>query len=266
MSHYIQLLFPNPNLIVFFLLLLGTILYTYYRIAINMHVKRCRYCTDSTPTGIVCKQSKTKMVKICRIIEWWTAWLLVDLFRTPKVEKEEINGKIHLKIRKHHSGQVGEGVCGTVLIFACVSVILCTYVENFTVGLFLKITPTCFNIGDYEIPAACYPSMLSLNESMTSYRINCTTWNNNLELFTQEMGLLHCFSFYDILKSMAEVVGMFGLQILTAQVTLTIVEKVWRNNKCQNFHNHNHNHGSYDHRLQNASVAIYVAVLYDIFE
>ena len=227
------------NLIVFFLFVSVTILYAFCRIGINNHIKRCSYCTDPTSTEMVCEQSKIKKVKFCRIIERWTAWLLVDLFRTPKVEKQLINGKLHLKIGEYYSGQVGEGVFGTVLIFACVSVILCTYIEKFLVGLFLRLTPTCMNRGDFDVPAACYVLHISQgildfsNTTVISCRINCTAWNDNFEWLEEDNGLLFCFSFhYDLLKSMTEIVGMFGLQRLTAQVTLTIVGKVWRNNKC----------------------------------
>ena len=227
------------NLIVFFLFLSVTILYVFCRIVINNHIKRCSYCTDPTSTEMVCEQSKTKKARFCSTIERWTAWLLVDLFRTPTVKKKMINGKLHLKIGEHHSGQVGERVFGTVLIFACVSVILCTYIEKFLVDLFLRLTPTCMKRGDFDVPAACYVLNISQglldfpNTAVISHHINCTTWNDNFESCMEENGLLFCFSFhYDLLKSMTEIVAMFGLQSLTAQVTLTIAGKVWRNNKC----------------------------------
>ena len=223
------------NLIVFFLLLSDTILYTCCRIAVKMYVKRCSYCTDPTSTEMVREHSKTMRVvnMFCTIIERWKVWLLVDLFRTPKVKKKQkINGKLHLKIGEYHSGQVGEGVFRTALIFACVSVILCTYIGNFIGDSFLKVTPTCFHKGDFDVPAVCYAPSPIVNGNVISYRINCTTWNID-ESAKQELGLLFCFSFYfDILASMTEIIGMFGLQTLIAQVTLTIVGKVWRNNKC----------------------------------
>ena len=222
------------NIIVFFLLLSDTIFYVCCRVAVKMHVKRCSYCTDPMSTEMVCEQSKTMRVvnMFCRINEQWKVWLLVDLFRTPTVKKKMINGKLHLKVGEYYSGQVGEGVFGTVLIFACVSVILCTYIGNFIGDSFLKITPTCIHTGDFNITAACYASRPPENTTVAFYRINCTTWNEN-ESFPHEFGLLFCFSFYfDLLKSMTEIVGMFGLQSLTAQVTLTIAGKVWRNNKC----------------------------------
>ena len=222
------------NIIVFFLLLSDTILYTSCRIAIKMHVKRCSYCTDPTSTEMVCEQSKNIRVvnMFCRIIERWKVWLLVDLFRTPTVKRKKINGKLHLKIGEHHSGKVGEGVFGTVLIFACVSVILCTYIGNFIGNLFLKITPNCFHTGDFNITAACYVLRPPEYTTVASHRINCIIWNKN-ESFKQELGRLLCISFYsDILALMTKTICMFGLQTLTAQLTLTIVGKVWRNNKC----------------------------------
>ena len=222
------------NLIVFFLLLSDTILYAFCRIAVNNHVKRCSYCTDPMSTEMVCEQSKNIRVvnMFCRIIERWKVWLLVDLFRTPTVKRKKINGKLHLKIGEHHSGQVGEGVFGTVLIFACVSVILCMYIGNFIGNSFLKITPNCFHTGDFNISAACYASRPPENTTVASHYINCTTWNKN-ESFKQELGQLLCVSFYcDILALMTKTICMFGLQTLTAQLTLTIAGKVWRNNKC----------------------------------
>ena len=50
-------------------LIIITTLYLGYKLAIYKHVGECMYCTDQTPTGIVCEQSKMKKVRFCRIIE-----------------------------------------------------------------------------------------------------------------------------------------------------------------------------------------------------
>ena len=92
---------------------------------------------------------------------------------------------------------------------------------------FLKITPTCISKGDFGIPAVCYATYFdNSSTSRISYQINCTTWNDNLESLGEEIGLLFCFSFYyNILTSVTEMMGMFGLQTVVVQLTLIIAEK-----------------------------------------
>ena len=210
-------------------LLIITVLYTCCKSVIKMHVKECRYCTNLTSTGIVCKKSKSKKVRFCRYIERWTIWLLVDLFRTPNVEKQVKNKDVIVKVLKKRSLVVGEKVSGSTWIFYCISFIFSIYIKKFLVDFFLKLTPTCIDEGDFGIPAACYA--LDTNSSsplatQISYQINCTTWNDNLESLGEEIGLLFCFSFYyNVLTSVIEIIGMFGLQTVVVQLTLTLLEK-----------------------------------------
>ena len=205
-------------------------LYICCKMDINVHVKKCSYCTDPTSTEMVCEQSKTKKVRFCRIIERWTAWLLVDLFRTPKVGKKMENNKVFIKVLKKRSLVVGEKVRESALLFICISYIFCLYSQNFLADFVLKLTPTCIDKGDFGIPAACYAMNISYHDftatPQTSYQINCTTWNDNLESLGEEMGLLFCFSFYyNILTSVTELIGMFGLQTVVVQLTLIILEQ-----------------------------------------
>ena len=211
-----------------------TVLYMCCKTVIKIHVKTCLYCTDPTATEIVCEQSKTKKVRFCRIIEQWTVWLLVDLFRTPKVEKEMENSKVFIKVSKRRSLVVGEKVLRSALLFVCISYIFCLYSQKFLVDFVLKLTPTCIDKGDFGIPAACYTldtsyfdnSSTSQITSQTSYLVNCTTWNDNLESLGKEIGLLYCFSFYyNILTSVIEIMGLFGLQTVVIQITLILAEK-----------------------------------------
>ena len=175
-------------------LLIITILYMFTKLDIKLHVEECSYCSDPTPTGTMCEQSKTKKVRFCRIIERWTVWLLVDLFRTPNVGKEMKNSKIHLKVWEKRSLIVGEKVTRSAWLFYCISFIFCLYIEKFLADFFLKLTLTCISKGDFGIPAACYALNTSyLDNSSTSeirYQINCTTWNDNLESLGEEIGLL----------------------------------------------------------------------------
>ena len=203
---------------------------------------RSKYSADPTSTRIMHMESTVRwMARFCRIIEQFTVWLLVDLFCTPKVKKEVKNGKLHLKIGDHRSWQLGERATETGLIFAITSLILCFYINNLIVNCFVKLTPTCNNNGDFGVPAACYAlnitesfcNFLVLLDSETLHQINCTTWNNNLESFKEEIGPIFCFSFYyDILKSMTEIVGMFALQTLIIQVLLSIIGEVQKNSTC----------------------------------
>ena len=129
---------------------------------------------------------------------------------------------------------MGEKLLRSALLFACVSFIFYLYIEKFLVDVFLKITPNCIDKGDFGIPAACYAldtsyldnSSTSQIISQTSYQVNCTTWNDNLESLGEEIGLLFCFSFYyEILTSVIEMIGLFGLQTVVVQLTLIIAEK-----------------------------------------
>ena len=202
-------------------------LYMWYKTVIHMHVEICRYCTDPTPTGMVCEQSKTKKVRFCSVVERWTVWLLVNVFRTPNVGKEMENNKIHLKLLEKRQLVLGEKVLRSAGLFACISFIFCLYIEKLLVDFFLKVTPTCIDKGDFGIPAACYATYFDNSSTpQTSHQINCTTWNDNLESLGEEIGLLFCFSFYyNILTSVTEMIGLFGLQIVVEQITLILVEK-----------------------------------------
>ena len=211
-------------------LIIITTLYMFNKLAIKMHVEECMYCSDPTPTETMCEKFKTKKVRFCRIIERWTVWLLVDLFRTPNVGKEMDNNKVHLKLWERRSLVVGEKLLRSAGLFAFISFIFCLYIKKVLVDVFLKLTPTCISKGDFGIPAACYAFNTSyIDNSSTSqiyYQINCTTWNDNLELLGEEIGLLFCFSFYyNILTSVTEIIGMFGLQTVVVQLTLIVAEK-----------------------------------------
>ena len=206
-----------------------TLLYMFTKVAIKIHVEECMYCTDPTPTGTMCEQSKTKKVRFCRIIERWTVWLLVDLFRTPNVGKEMDNSKVHLKLWEKRTLVVGKKVLRSAGLFACISFIFCLYIQRFLVDFFQKLTPTCISKGDFEVYAACYSSNTRYSSHITpqtSYQINCTTWNNNLESLGEEIGLLSCFSFhFNILTSVTEIMGMFELHIVGVRLTLNVAEK-----------------------------------------
>ena len=190
-------------------------------------VLRSKNRADPTSTRPICEIKKNKL-------ERWTAWLLVDLFRTPNVEKEMKTGKLYLKIGDHGSLELGMKSLQTGLIFVCTSLIFCFYINKLILDIFVEVTPTCIDTGDFGVPAVCYvmntTESYSSNTSESSYPINCTTWNNNFDSFNEEVGLLFCFSFYyNILTSVTEIVGMLALQTFIIQVILTMLREA---HKC----------------------------------
>ena len=211
------------------------VLYGICRDTISEYKEDCDICENPTPTGSGCEQSKTKKVRFCSVIERWTVWLLVDLFRTPNVEIEKKNNKVRIKLLENRSlvlGKYSKEPFSGAMLFIWISFIFVSYILKFLVDFFLKLTPTCIDKGDFGIPAACYATSISYLDnsltftSQTSYQINCTTWNDNLELLGEELGLLFCFSFYyNVLTSVTEIMGLFGLQTVVVQVTLILLEK-----------------------------------------
>ena len=208
------------------------VLYGICRGTINKHKEDCDIYENPTSTGSGCEQSKTKKARFCSVIERWTVWLLVDLFRTPNVEKEKENNKLRIKLLENRSFELGKEPFNNALLFTCISFIFVFYILKFLADVFQKLTPTCISKGDFGIPAACYAINISYldysltSTSQTSYQINCTTWNDNLELLGEELGLLFCFSFYyNVLTSVTEIMGLFGLQTVVVQVTLILLEK-----------------------------------------
>ena len=196
--------------------------------------RRSKQSADPTSTRPRCEQL---MMKFFSKIERWTAWLLVDLFHTPKVEKEMKNEKLYLKVGEHGSLELEERPVATGYVFACISLIFCLYIDKLILDIFVEVTPTCIDTGDFGVNATCYVLNTTQsdysNTTEPSYPINCTTWNSNFESFDEEIGLLFCFSFYyNILTSMAEIVGMFALQTFIIRVILSIVGKVQRCRRC----------------------------------
>ena len=207
-----------------------SILYVCCRIVINKHAKRCIRCTNPTSTEMVCEHSKTKKVRFCSVIERWTVWLLVDLFCTPKVGKKKINGKLHLEVGEHHSGEVGERVLGTVLIFSCITFLFWIHIKKVIVNLFVRITSQCYHKGEFAIPAACYAVNTT---SATHCKINCSIWNDNLESLSKDVGPLFCFSlWYDMMRLIRDIAVMFSSQRVTVQVILCIAKIFHRKKLC----------------------------------
>ena len=214
------------HLIVIITIYVVSCLYQYCKL-----IKRSKYSTCRTSTKPI-----RGMMKFSSKIERWTAWLLVDLFHTPKVEKEMINEKLYLKVGDHRSWELGRKPKATGCFFVITSLIFGLYIDKLILDIFVTVTTTCIDTGDFGVPAFCYALNTIENSSNTSecsHPINCTTWNSNYELFDEEMGLLFCFSFYyNILTSTTEIVGLFGLQTFIIRVILTIVGEVRRCRRC----------------------------------
>jgi hypothetical protein len=88
---------------------------------------------------------------------------------------------------------------------------------------FIKVTPMCINTGDFGLPAVCYTHS-------SENQINCTTWNEHLEELKESEGDLLCFSiYYNLLTSLAEIAGLYGLQTIIMLITLPF--GVWLSSK-----------------------------------
>ena len=198
---------------------------------INHHVKRSSRCTNPTSTRARCKNSTIGwMTKFCDVIEQFTAWLLVDLFHTPKVEKVLIKEKICLKVlnQQVHTDKI----CGFFGIFLWISYLFGLYIAKFILDVFLKYTPTCISEGDFRFPAICYAG---LHVSEIYFQVNCTTWNDNYELLQDVTGLFCVSLFHQFLTSMAELAGLYSLQVIIIQITLTILGKICKCTRCRPF-------------------------------
>ena len=191
---------------------------------INYHIKRCPHCTNPTSTRARCnKPMIARMMKFCDVIEQFTAWLLVDLFHTPKVEKVLIRGKLCLKVLDQQvQNDIIYGISWT---FVWISTLFCSYIARFILDIFVKITPTCISEGDFGFTAICYADV------HVSYQINCTTWNENSELL-QETGLFCVSLYYQFLTSLAELAGLYSLQFTIIQITLSILGKISSCKRC----------------------------------
>ena len=147
-----------------------------------------------------------------------------------KSGEKEINGKLHLEIGEHHSGEVGERVLGTSSIYVCITFLFWIHIKKVMVNVFVRITSQCYKNGDFAIPAACYAVNTT---SVTCCKIDCTTWNDNLESLSKDMGLLFCFSlWYDMMRLMRDIAVMFSSQRVTVQVTLWIAKIFKRKARC----------------------------------
>ena len=191
---------------------------------INYHVKRCPHCTSPRSIRARCKNSTIgRMTKFCDVVEQFTAWLLVDLFHTPKVEKVLIRGKLRLTVLNQQVQT--DIICGISWTFVWISTLFCSYIAKFLLDIFVKITTTCISEGDFGFTAICYADV------HVSYQINCTTWNENHELL-QETGLYCVSLYYQFLMSLVELAGLYSLQLTIIQITLSILGKISSCKRC----------------------------------
>ena len=163
---------------------------------INYHVKRCPHCNNPRSIRARCKNSTIgRMTKFCNVIEQFTAWLLVDLFHTPKVERVSIRGKLRLTVAKRQVQN--NNTFSITAAFFYISTLFCLYIAKVILDTFVKITPTCINEGDFGFPTFCYADL-----SGSDHQINCTTWNEHSDLLEEATGSLLCMSlFYNFLTT-----------------------------------------------------------------
>jgi hypothetical protein len=147
----------------------------------------------------------------------------VDIFRTPHLNKEIQDGKKYLRVGKKFSLQTKNKVFHTSLLFYCTMGLFCFYLIKIFLDWFIKVTPMCINTGDFGLPAVCYTHS-------SENQINCTTWNEHLEELKESEGDLLCFSiYYNLLTSLAEIAGLYGLQTIIMLITLPF--GVWLSSK-----------------------------------
>ena len=171
-------------------------------------------------------------MKFCSIFERFTAWLLVDLFRTPKVEKVLIKDQLRLKVLNQ---PVQTTICVNLWTFLWISFLFGLYIAKLILDMFLKITPTCISEGDFGFPAICYAG---LHVSQIYFQVNCTTWNKNYEILQDVTGLFCVSLFYQILTSLAQLAGLYSLQFTIIQITLSILGKICKCKRCRSFFIH----------------------------
>jgi hypothetical protein len=187
---------------------------------VHRHTKRCTICADHPGT---CRKATLKWTKTYnKYFERISAWVLVDVFRTPHLKKELKNGNIHIIIEKTRSYQHGIDTVSSAIVGFLVLELFLFYVTKFVLDLFVKFTPTCMNRGHYGRSAYCY----ALGSVKNGHQINCTTWNTYSESqdYEKNIGPLVCISLYhDALQSMTEIVALLVMQILIMQVIVPIV-------------------------------------------
>jgi hypothetical protein len=152
----------------------------------------------------------------------------VDIFRTPHLNKEIQDGKKYLRVGKKFSLQTKNKVFHTSLLFYCTMGLFCFYLIKIFLDWFIKVTPMCINTGDFGLPAVCYTHS-------SENQINCTTWNEHLEELKESEGDLLCFSiYYNLLTSLAEIVGLWSLQLFITQIILRFGVRHSSKHRCCN--------------------------------
>ena len=197
---------------------------------VNYHVKRCPHCTNPRSFRARCKNSSIRWImKFCSIFERFTAWLLVDLFRTPKVEKVLIKDQLRLKVLNQ---PVQTTICVNLWTFLWISFLFGLYIAKLILDIFLNITPTCISEGDFGFPAICYAG---LHVSEIYFQVNCTTWNENYKILQEVTGLFCVSLFYQFLTSLAQLAGLYSLQFTIIQIKLSILGKICKCKRCRPF-------------------------------
>jgi hypothetical protein len=187
---------------------------------VHRHTKRCTICADHPGT---CRKATLKWTKTYnKYFERISAWVLVDVFRTPHLKKELKNGNIHIIVENTRSYQHGMDTVPSAIIAFLVLQQFLFFATKFVLDFFVKFTPTCMNRGHYGRSAYCY----ALGSVKNGHQINCTTWNAYSESqdYEKNIGPLVCISLYhDALQSMTEIVALLVMQILIMQVIVPIV-------------------------------------------
>ena len=170
--------------------------------------------------------------RYCNLVECITAWMVVDLLRTPNVTKEldqvKKHEKVFLKIGSAHSFVLGRKICNTFMIFFLVLSVPFLMVGKILLGVYLQIlekiseqSGSDMNAGsEGRVKVVCY-----IPENST-HQINSTTWNMHCKMSKGYGDYFYSSGLFDndniILTSLADIAGLYSLYVVLCQIYLSI--------------------------------------------
>jgi hypothetical protein len=169
----------------------------------------------------------------CNLVERITAWILVDLLRTPNVTKEldQVNKhkKVFLKVGNAHSFVLGRNIRDTSQIFVLVLSVPFLMASKILLGVYLQIldwkmseqSGSDMNVGsEGRVKVVCY-----IPENST-HQINSTTWNMHCKMPKGHGDYFYSSGLFDndniILTSLADIAGLYSLYVVLCQIYLSI--------------------------------------------
>jgi hypothetical protein len=164
----------------------------------------------------------------CNLVERITAWILVDLLRTPNVTKEldqdKKDKKVILRVGSTHSFVLGRNKWRTFLIFVIVlgvsfllaGKILLDLFEQITQYVSLQSRDSDFTFGNEDgvtVLVICH-----FPENLTHQKYS-TTWKMHCKMLREE-----CSTgiFDNVLTTLSKIAGLYGLYVVICQTYLSI--------------------------------------------